>query len=311
MIGERDTTILATLVALYSAALYEERRFDRLCLIGGATVPALESLLAVNQGRDVGEAIPPLAFFGAAVLIGRVMRSRKAMVVRLEEHTADLQKNRERDLQHAAERERARIARELHDVIAHCLSVIVVQAGAEGRLLADTDGRTRSTLSSIEQSGREAMTELRRLLGVIRSGDDHAPLTPQPGLDSVPGLVQQVRDAGLDVELAVSGDRRDLPPGIELSGFRIIQEALTNVVKHANASKAMVAIEYEPARLTLEVRDDGRGTARGDGRDHPISGFGLVGLKERVSLYGGEMEAGEGSDGGYTLRCVLPVSEGR
>jgi signal transduction histidine kinase len=211
---------------------------------------------------------------------------------------------RERDLvaREAVVEERARIARELHDVIAHHVSMIVLQAGAERRVLDGANTSTREVLETVERTGRSALTEMRRLLGMLR-GDANEPLTPQPGLTDVPVLVKQLREAGLPVELQVEGERRELPVGIELSAYRIVQEALTNALKHAGEASASVNIRYGSDSLELEIADDGRGASA------PVSsgGHGLVGMRERVALYGGHLDAGRRPSGGFVVRVLLPI----
>lgn len=211
---------------------------------------------------------------------------------------------RERDLaaKEAVVGERARIARELHDAIAHNVSMMVVQAGAERRVL---DGEQRSTgevLQTIEEIGRGALTEMRRLVGMLREdGEDQ--LSPQPDLGDLPRLAAQVREAGLPVELTIEGNRRPLPVGIELSAYRIVQEALTNALKHAGDATALVRVHYGDDTLELEIVDDGPGAAA------PVSsgGHGLAGMRERVALYGGRIDTGHKASGGFRVRVLLPV----
>ena len=200
--------------------------------------------------------------------------------------------------------ERARIARELHDVVAHAVSVMVLQVGAvrhklPAELAADSDA-----LKDVEQAGRSALAEMRRLLGAMHDGED-ADLAPQPGLDSLDALIERVGRAGLPVRLQVEGDAVPLPRAVDLSAYRIVQEGLTNSLKHANASQADVTVRYGPESVQLEVRDDGVGAGTSDGLGH-----GLVGVRERVKIYGGEMDAGTAPEGGFVLRARLPV-EGR
>jgi signal transduction histidine kinase len=211
---------------------------------------------------------------------------------------------RERDLaaREAVVEERARIARELHDAIAHDVSLIVVQAGAERLALDATAGSTTYVLQTIERTGRGALTEMRRLVGMLRSSEGES-LAPQPSLADLPRLVSQVREAGLPVELKVEGERRELPLGIELSAYRIVQEALTNALKHAGDARATVRVSYSPDQLELEVADDGvGGPARVAGGGH-----GLAGMRERVALYGGRLDAGRRPERGFTVRVVLPI----
>jgi signal transduction histidine kinase len=211
---------------------------------------------------------------------------------------------RERDVaaREAVVGERARIARELHDAIAHNVSMMVVQAGAERRTLDPESGSTQEVLTTIEQIGRGALTEMRRLVGMLRS-DDGAPLAPQPGLGDLPTLVGQVREAGLPIELHVEGEPRELPVGLELSAYRIVQEALTNALKHAGEARATVRVSYAPDSLELEIVDDGTGgPPRATGGGH-----GLVGMRERVALYGGRFDAGRSPGGGFAIRVLLPI----
>jgi signal transduction histidine kinase len=209
---------------------------------------------------------------------------------------------RERDLvaREAVVEERARIARELHDVIAHNVSMMVVQAGAERRVVAEESG-THDVLETIEQIGRSALTEMRRLVGMLRE-DTADPLAPQPGLVDLPTLVTQVRDAGLPVELQVDGSPRELPAGIELSAYRIVQEALTNALRHAGDAHAAVHVRYGDETLELEIVDDGAGPLHASNGGH-----GLVGMRERVALYGGSLDAGRRPTGGFAVRVLLPI----
>jgi signal transduction histidine kinase len=211
---------------------------------------------------------------------------------------------RERDVaaREAVVGERARIARELHDVVAHSVSVMVVQAQAGPRLLAEPE-RAKGVFESIETTGREALVELRRLLGVLRAPDQQPATVPQPGLAALQTLVDQVRDAGMRVDLRVEGDPSQLPPGIDLSAYRIVQEALTNSLKHAGRAEAEVIVRYEPSALELEILDNGAGApSRVNG-----SGHGLVGMRERVVLYGGTLEVGARNGHGFAVRARLPL----
>ena len=238
--------------------------------------------------------------FGVITLVVMVLVRR---VVGDRERRAQLAE-RERDIaaREAVVEERARIARELHDAIAHNVSMMVVQAGAERRVLDGKGGTTREVLETIERVGRGALTEMRRLVGMLRN-DAGEPLAPQPGLDDLPTLVGQVREAGLPVELHIDGDRRALPVGIELSAYRIVQEALTNALKHAGESHASVRVRYGADSLELEIVDDGAGAQA------PVSsgGHGLVGMRERVALSGGRLDAGRRPSGGFAVRVLLPV----
>src|ERR671918_260471 len=212
------------------------------------------------------------------------------------------EREREAAARVAAAEERARIARELHDIVAHAMSVIVLQVGAVRHELPDTLGEDRDALGRVEQAGRTALAEMRRLLGAMRRDGDDVELGPQPGLDALDSLVEDVSRAGLPVRLHVDGEPFRLPRAIDLSAFRIVQEGLTNALKHAHASHADVTIRYSPDELELEVIDDGKDPATSNGHGH-----GLVGIRERVNIYGGEMSAGAAQAGGFILSARLPV----
>jgi signal transduction histidine kinase len=201
----------------------------------------------------------------------------------------------------AVEQEQARIARELHDIVAHNVSVIVAQAAAARRVFDAEPEHARQVLAAIETTARQALVEMRRLLGVLHP-DPGAQLAPQPRLDRLPGLVAQISRAGLPVELVVQGRRRPLPAGVELSAYRIVQEALTNALKHAGAARATVVLGYRAAGLELRVSDDGRGAPAG-----VVTGQGLVGMRQRAALLGGKLVAGPGPAGGFQVTATLPT----
>ena len=221
-----------------------------------------------------------------------------------EERALEAERERESAARIAVAEERARIARELHDVVAHAVSVMVLQVGAVRHNLPEELAADSDALKDVELAGRSALAEMRRLLGAMHDGED-ADLAPQPGLDSLDALVERVGRAGLPVRLQVEGDAVQLPRAVDLSAYRIVQEGLTNSLKHANASRADVTVRYAPDAVQLEVRDDGVGAGTTDGLGH-----GLVGVRERVKIYGGEMNAGTAPEGGFVLRARLPV-EGR
>ncbi len=206
----------------------------------------------------------------------------------------------------AVAEERARIARELHDVVAHAMSVMVLHVGAVRHGLPDGLGDQARALEDVERTGRSALGEMRRLLGALRRDDEEPELTPQPGLGQLDPLLEQVGAAGLPVRLEVRGERVALPEALDLSAYRIVQEGLTNALKHARATEAEVVISYEPEQVRIEVRDDGRGPAGGDGLGH-----GLVGIGERVKIYGGDMSATSEAGGGFVLSTRLPLAGSR
>ena len=281
------------LCALYALAVWTPtRRF----VIGVALLVASSVVVIAASDQRPGNTVSFTAVtLVVMVLVRRVLGERERRVQLAE---------RERDLvaREAVVEERARIARELHDAIAHNVSMMVVQAGAERRVLNGNGTGTREVLETIEQIGRGALTEMRRLVGMLR-GDSRDLLAPQPGLGDLATLTTQVRESGLAVELRVDGEPRELPVGIELSAYRIVQEALTNTLKHAGDAHATVHVRYGADSLELEIVDDGRGSPA------PVAGggHGLVGMRERVALYGGHLEAGHDPGGGFAVRVVLPI----
>ena len=211
----------------------------------------------------------------------------------------------EEEARRAVEDERSRITRELHDVLAHSVSVMTVQASAVRRLLKPEQEREREALMTVEETGRQALAEMRRLLGIMRSDSERPALAPQPGLGTLPELVEQVRQSGLPVELTVEGTPVKLPAGVDLSAYRIVQEALTNTLRHAGPAHAWVAVRYAGQDVEIEVANDGKSEHDGDGGGH-----GLVGMRERVALCGGELESGPRPGGGYKISARLPVAGG-
>jgi signal transduction histidine kinase len=208
----------------------------------------------------------------------------------------------EEEARRAVEDERNRITRELHDVLAHSVSVMTVQASAVRRLLKPEQQREREALMTVEETGRQALSEMRRLLGIMRTEEEVPALAPQPGLGTLPALVEQVRQSGLPVELTVEGEPVKLPAGVDLSAYRIVQEALTNALKHAGPAHAWVAVRYVGDDVEIEVANDGRSQGENDSGGH-----GLVGMRERVALYGGSLQAGRRPTGGFTVRVLLPI----
>jgi signal transduction histidine kinase len=297
---------VGVIVALYTVAAYCDRRVS----IRAAALAALPITVAVivNNGARAGQVIPELAVFAIGGVVGDNMRTRRAYLAELEERAARLAREREEKADRAVIEERARIARELHDVIAHNVSVMVVQAAAGEDVFDEDPGQARESLAAVASTGRAALTELRRLLGVIRAEDDRddPAYAPQPGLERIDELVGQVRETGLPVELSVLGEPRTLPDGVGLCAYRIVQEALTNTLKHAHASTAQVQLRYVADALELQVLDDGRGTTSLNGE---TDGQGLIGMRERVALFGGELTAGRRSGRGYEVRARLPLEE--
>ena len=293
---------LALLLGFYSVGAHCEAR--RGLIGGGAVLAALTAVdLAVGGIFQAHGSRPGTSLtFVVAFLVGREVRRHRREVALLRDRADRLEQEREERARTAAAEERARIARELHDVVAHSVSVMVVQAQAVQRVLEGEQGPARDLLGSIETTGRQALVELRRLLGLLRHSERQPELAPQPSLRQLDDLIEQVREAGLPVRLLVEGEPAALAPGIDLSAYRIVQEGLTNALKHAGPAQARVTVRYSPSDLQLEIADDGTGVAAGAG-----SGEGLLGMRERVALYGGELVSGRGDDGGYVVRARLPL----
>jgi signal transduction histidine kinase len=307
-----STADLAIVVLLYTLAAYCPRRVSRngliVCLLGAAAaiarwhpdgLPLLNWLL-----------VGSIVFAGPCLIawaIGDSMRNRRAYYAALEDRAARLERERDAQAQIAAAAERARIARELHDVIAHNVSVMVVQADGASYALDGSPERARQALAAISSTGRQALDEMRHMLGVLRSADELSGVDPIPGIGQLDELLDQTRASGLAVSFSVQGVPGPLPSGVALAAYRTIQEALTNVRKHGGpAARAQVILRYCEDALVLTITDDGRGAAAvSDGAGH-----GLIGMRERVAVYGGTLEAGPRPGGGYQVTARLPLALG-
>jgi signal transduction histidine kinase len=241
--------------------------------------------------------------FVVAWVAGFALRERSEQAEAAEIRAAVAERERDAAARVAVAEERARIARELHDIVAHAVSVMVLQVGAVRHKLPDAFAEDRDALRGVEQAGRTALTQMRGLLAAMRRDEDGLELTPQPGLDGLESLLEEISRAGLHVELHVDGRPFPLPRAIDLSAYRIVQEGLTNALKHARATGADVTVRYKPDEVEIQVRDNGQGTSTSDGLGH-----GLVGVRERVKIYGGEMSAGKENGGGFVLSTRLPLS---
>jgi signal transduction histidine kinase len=294
----QDAPLVGWLLAIYSVAAHCDR--------AGALAGGAMSLGAGLVWMGIDDFFFPVVVFGGAWLAGRTVRQREVHARVVEERSAALDRERVANARAAAAEERAQIARELHDILSHSVSVMVVQAGAERMAQGSDRAATGETLEAIERTGRQALSEMRRLLGMLRVGGEPPAHTPQPTLRELDELVAQVREAGLPVELEIEGEPAPLPLGVAVSAYRIVQEALTNVLKHAGPAQARVVVRYTGRGLELEIADDGRGAAgAGD------AGHGLVGMRERVALYGGDLDAGTRNGGGFVVRARLPLAATR
>jgi signal transduction histidine kinase len=293
-----------TVAGLAGAFLLGNRRSAIESWLGFAIVLGGTALIVYNDpAHEQAEFVFAPLLFAIGWLAGYALRERAEQAEAAEVRAVQAERKREAAARLAVAEERARIARELHDIVAHAVSVMVLQVGAVRHKLPDTLAEDRDALTGVEQAGRTALAQMRRLLAAMREDGDEAELAPQPGLDGLESLAEEVGRAGLPVRLHVEGERVPLPREIDLSAYRIVQEGLTNALKHARASGADVTVRYRPDEVQLEVRDDGIGAAASDGLGH-----GLVGIRERVKIYGGEMSAGTANGGGFVLRTRLPLA---
>jgi signal transduction histidine kinase len=265
-------------------------------IFGALTVMALDAQVFV-----AGDIFFPGTFGTLFLLAGRAVRSRSRLTAELHEAAVRADEERQAEAERAVADERRRIAREMHDVVAHSVSMMVVQAGGARRILDRDPERAVAAAELIERTGREAMAEMRRLLGVLHPGE-HAEYTPQPTLGELDALVERTRAAGVPVALVVDGERRELPAGLDLAAYRVVQEALTNVLKHGGGAPTDVHVHYRAAAVEVRIADRGGGAARA-----PLqgSGQGLVGMRERVRMYGGELHAGPRAGGGFEVAVRL------
>jgi signal transduction histidine kinase len=317
--AESSITTIAMSLAVYSAAAHGAARFRTwVCGICLVAVMALSwrDALAGTSGMPT---MVPVAFFTTVLMnvalfcamwaLGVALGSRRRRSQELLERTVELEHEREENASRAVFDERVRIARELHDVVAHHVSMMGVQAGAARVVLGRDPAKAKDALASIEASSRQAVAELHGLLGFLRrdgdgDGDD---LAPQPGLDQLPALADTMSDSQLTVAVRVEGEQRRVSPTVDVSAYRIVQEALTNTLKHAGASHADVCLRYRPGALELEITDDGLG---GDTASDGPGGLGLIGMRERAGLHGGRLSAGPAAAGGYAVRVTLLTPAG-
>jgi signal transduction histidine kinase len=297
--------VLVVMVSSYSVATHCDLRGASLGAALALAAGALSTLQEDNEsfGQFFGNFVFVAGLFvGLPWASGRALRGRRLQSVALEERAMALEREGEERARAAVAEERLRIARELHDVVGHALGVIVVQAGAERATLGPGQESTRETLVTIESAGREALSEMRRLLELMRRDGEQVTLAPQPTLTHLDTLLESVRAAGLPVELRIDGEPTQLPPGVDLSAYRIVQEALTNALKHAGPARARVIVSYGHDGLGLEIADDGPGAATADDQGH-----GLLGMRERVALHGGSLRSGAQPGGGYAVSVRLPL----
>jgi signal transduction histidine kinase len=297
---------LSILIYVYSVAALRPRRVS---LAGLAVTEVMLALVFQARPRALGDRstlVADCVMVAAAWWLGDGTRRRQEAVAAARERAAELERAREELARRAVVEERLRIARELHDVVAHSMSIIAVQSGVGAHVLDSQPEEARKALAAVEATSRQALAEMRRLLGVLRQeAEPSGSLTPAPGLAEVDALAADVARAGARVKVRIEGTRPELPLGLDLSAYRIVQEALTNVVRHAGPATARVRIRYAPDTVDIEVVDDGRGP--GTGR---AGGHGIAGMRERAALYGGSLDAGPLPGGGFRVAASLPVEPG-
>jgi signal transduction histidine kinase len=302
---ENSITPLASLpVVVYGVSAYCDRRR---AFIGLASVLVLIWTEVLLSDRTVGTdfLFTALLVFGPW-LVGRIVAARVELAAELSDKADRLEREQEKQAQLAVAQERSRIARELHDVVAHNVSVMVVQAAAARRMIDHDTTKAKDALGSVEQTGRAALREMRRMVGMLGQGEDEVLLTPQPSMDELDSLIERAREAGLEVDLEVEGERKRLESGVDLSAFRIVQEALRNTLKHAGPARASIKLRYGDNDVEVDVSDNGRGV-RSATENGAVTGQGLVGMRERVAMLGGEIEAGYRKDGGFGVHARLPL----
>ena len=291
------------IAGMVAAVLLGNLRSTRQARVGLALVASAAVVLVFNNPtHSMADFFFIPMLFAIGWLVGFALNERAEEAQAAEVRATQAERDREVAARVAVAEERGRIARELHDVVAHAVSVMVLQVGAVRHRMASNDTDGREALRNVEEAGRTALAEMRRLLDAMRRDGDELELVPHPGLRDVDSLLDDVRAAGLDVRLRINGDPVDLPPALDLSAYRIVQEALTNTLKHAGARHADVEVRYASGHLAIEVGDDGCGPATPNGVGH-----GLVGIGERVKIYGGDMSAGAAEAGGFVLRVHLPI----
>ena len=296
------------MIAAYSLGAHVDRPrslHHGVTVIGAAVAVAIAGVISPEEDLPWFIVVSSAIVFATAWILGDNQRTRRAYLHELEEKAARLESQRESDSRRAVAEERSRIARELHDVVAHSMSVMVVQAGAARRVIDSEPQQAVEALGTIEETGRESLTEMRRILGVLRSDDDVAELVPAPSLHDFGRLLQHCEEAGLPVDLQIEGEARQLPASLELSAYRIVQESLTNSLKHAGPAEATVRLNYDPDALEVEVIDNGRGAAADTAPAG--SGQGIVGMRERVEAFGGTLRIGPRLGGGYRVSARFPV----
>jgi signal transduction histidine kinase len=291
-------------MAVYAVAAFCDRRR---AFIGLVAVLGLAWTEVAVADRSMGGdyLFVALLTFGPW-LVGRIVAARSELAAELSDKANRLEREQDKQAQLAVAQERARIARELHDVVAHNVSVMVVQAAAARRMIDHDAAKAKEALGSVEQTGRSALREMRRVVGMLGQHDEELALAPQPSIEELDWLIERAREAGLEVDLTIEGEKKRLESGVDLSAFRIVQEALRNTLKHAGPARAHVTLRYGEHDVEVDVSDNGRGV-RAPADNGAVTGHGLLGMRERVAMLGGEIEAGYRKDGGFGVHARLPM----
>jgi signal transduction histidine kinase len=303
---------LPVVIAVYTLAQVEGRRDAvLLAMLAGVTLALARGLLQYRGWSDARTAVEP-ALVLAALFLGWALSSRRAYVAEIEARAEQAERTREEEAARQVDAERLRIARELHDVLAHGIATINVQAGVAAHVLHERPEHAAQALRTIKATSKEALRELRGILGVLRDADEAEPREPAPGLGQLDRLIDATSQAGLPTLLTISGHRRTLPATVDLAAYRIVQESLTNVLRHAGVASASVAISYAEEEMTISVNDDGHGDAGGlasrNGHGPKEPGHGILGMRERTHALGGELQAGPLPDGGFRVSARLPIA---
>ncbi len=311
--GPTGAISFPVVIAVYTLAQAEDRRIAvLLAVIAGASLALARGSIQYRGWSDARTAVEPAVVL-AALFLGWAVSSRRAYILEIEARAAQAELTREEEARRRVDAERLRIARELHDVLAHSIATISVQAGVAAHILDERPERAAEALRTIKATSKDALRELRGILGVLRDAGESEPREPTPGLGQLERLIDATRQAGVDTQVEFLGRRRPLPGPVDLAAFRIVQESLTNVLRHGSGASARVTISYSDAEMAISVDDDGHGntevadTTNGEG---PRPGHGILGMRERAQALGGEVEVGPRSEGGFRVSARLPVPGG-
>lgn len=305
--GGLGQPFFAVIIALYAVGAHASRPSTCVGPLAVAAQVAVVDVSRLREGAPPDEVVPVWFVLAGTWAFGRWMRRRQRAAVALTERAEAAERDRGEQARRAVDEERARIARELHDLVAHSMSTIVVQSQGAQRVFDASPEQARAALSAIETAGRAGLVEMRRLLGLLtdRGGDDST--APQPTLQEVGDLVERMRSSGMAVDLRVEGTVRALPPGLELTGYRVVQEAMTNALKHAGQGRVDVRVGYGPEQLDIDVVDRGPGGAEAHGNNGDSGARGLAGMRERLTLYGGTLHTGPATNGGFAVSARIPL----